>query len=640
MHAMPTRARSHILEEQSIHHFRDALPSGWVYRQKAPDYGIDGEVEIFDADGSSTGLSFNVQLRATDNAALADRVRLEVDELNYYRSFDVPTAVVRFSSPDGLLFWQWASNIASRVEIAEGQKTVTYRFDEIESWTEPTPAAIRRTLEVRRHLANFPPSMAVPLRVNLSAIPPAERYPVDRAISRAIADSQGALVRAGSTPADVEAFARLEPTFLEVGIDTLTGATFDLHDPTTDDYLASILYALVRLFRRQRLLRQAEALASLLAERELAHHNQDLAFDACIALARELPALVRLAIVNGLHDQGPMHPLIALTIAKAPQDDDSRRAATDAFFEASLASAREVAPVSEAAVHYSIGNFYRHQHDLARAAYHYNLARHLRPAYLQAGYFLSELAGVLFLAGHYVLAQHFYRQAVSLDPNDPDLFFLFGDALLLSGEVAEARICFEAALTRCAIPRLLREAELKIIVCDHLNSTTGSDTVPRRRAEASPTLRPDGRDSAEHLEHLLRDVDAFHPLARFNLGITRAHEGDRIAALHHFLVCAIIQPQDIAAWANAAICALGLGDEALLCRIMSTAIHHMGADAYDHFRADIAAQGMASESLALLDEMAMQFLEESERPGGDGFTLRLLDGDGYQTMTIVGLGEA
>ena len=85
---MPTRARSHILEEQSVRRFGDVLPSGWVYRGKAPDYGIDGEVEIFNADGSSTGFSFNVQLRATDDAARVDRVRLEVDELDYYRSLE------------------------------------------------------------------------------------------------------------------------------------------------------------------------------------------------------------------------------------------------------------------------------------------------------------------------------------------------------------------------------------------------------------------------------------------------------------------------------------------------------------------------------------------------------------------------
>lgn len=637
---MPTRARSHILEEQSIRRFRDALPPGWVYRGKAPDYGVDGEVEIFNADGCSTGLSFNVQLRATDDALRADRVRIETDELDYYRSLDVPTAVVRYASPDGSLFWQWASNIASRADIAEHQHTVTYRFGENERWSELTPAAIRRTLEVRRLLASFSPSKPVPLRVDLSRIPPAERYPMDRAIARAIADSRGSLVRAGSVAADVEAFVRIEPNFLAVSIDTITGVTFDLRDPTPDDYIAAVLYALVRLFRRQRLLRQAEALALLLTERGLGHPDQDLAFDACVALSRDLPALVRLAIINGLHAEGPMHALIAMTIARAPQDDESRHAAMDAFFEASLAAARAVGPTSEAAAHYSVGNFYRNQRDLARAVHHYNRARHLRQAYLEADYFLRELAGVLFLGGHYRLARRFYSEALRLIPDDPDLDFLLGDALLLSGLVTEARLHFDAALARVPFPWLLREAELKIMVCDHLIASTRSDVVPRERAEASRALRPDGHDSAEHLEYLLRDVDAFQPLARFNLGITRAHEGNRVAALNHFLICAFIQPQDIPAWANAAICAIGLGDEALLLRIMSTAIHHMGADAYDHFRADIAAQGAPPESLALLDEMAMQLLEESECSSGDSFTLRLLDGDTYQTMAILGPGEA
>lgn len=633
---MPTRARSHILEEESVRRFADTLPPGWVYRGKTPDYGIDGEVEIFDASGSSTGHSFNVQLRATSDAARADRVRLEVDELDYYHSLEVPTLVVRYCSPDGLIYWQWASNIASRVDIAEGQQTVTYRFDDGERWTQGTPDTIFRTLEVRRRLASFPPSKAVPLRVDLSAIHATDRYPIDRAIARAIAESRGSLTHASSSPSDVEAYARLEPAFLAVGIDTLAGVTFDLQNPSPDDYLSAILYALVRLFRRKRLIRQAEALALLLAERGIASFNQQLAYDACISLSRDLPTLVHLAIVNGLHDQGPMHSLIALTITKAPQNEESRHAAMSAFFEASLAAARKVEPASEAAVHYSMGNFHRHRRELASATHHYNRARHLRPAYLAAGYFLGELAGVLFLAGRYALAQRLYREAVRLDSDDPLLLFLLGDALLLSGAVAEASARFKAALVRCAVPRLLREAELKIMVCDHLTA----DAVPRRGTEANASLRSDGHDNAEHLEHLLLNVDALHPLARFNLGVTRAREGDRLAALHHFLICAFVQPHDVASWANAAICALSLNDGALILNIVSTATHHMGADAYDRFRSDIAAQGMAPESLALLDDMAMQLLAENEQYDDDGFTLRMLDGDEFHTMTVFGLGEA
>lgn len=633
---MPNRARSHILEDQSIRRFRDALPPDWVYRVKVPDYGIDGEIEIFDCDGTSTGLTFNVQLRATDDASRADRVRIEIDELDYYRSLDVPTAVVRYCSQDETLFWQWASNIGPLKNIVKKQKTLTYRFTSEERWTEVSSGAIRRTLCVRRSLANFSPSMAVPLRIDLSAIASTDRYPLDRAITYAIGDSSGALVRADSRLSEVEVFARLEPSFLTVGIDTLTGVTFDLKDPMADDYLTSILYALVYLFRRQRLFRQAEALATLLVNRGLAHHDQNLAFHAIISLEHDLPLLVRLAIINGIHDQGPLHALIPLTITKAPQNAETRRAAMDAFFNASLTSAGEMGPTSEAAVHYSIGNFYRSLRDLSRAVHHYNRARHLRPAYLQAGYFFNELAGVLFLGGHFRLAQRFYRDAAQLDPADPNLVFCLGDALLLSGAVSEARACYEEAHANCTIPRLIREAGLKAMVCNRLIVDAGLENFPRRRAVANSALQADGSDSAEHLEFLLRYVDAFHPLIRFNLGVARAREGDHVAALYHFLACAFIQPHDISAWANAAICALGLGDEVMLHYIMSTAIHHMCTEAYDHFRADIAAQGIEPQSLALLDELAMQLLGEREKPAGTGFTVRMLDGDTYHAMTILG----
>ena len=353
---MPNRARSHVLEEESVRRFRDALPSRWVFRGKAPDYGIDGEVEVFNSDGSSTGLTFNVQLRATDDETRVDRVRLEIDELNYYSSLDVPTVVVRYGSPEGTFFWQWASKISSHVEIAEGQQTVTYQFGDDERWTVNSHEGIRRTLEVRRRLAHFPPGRAMPLRVDLTRIPPADRFAVDRMMARMIAESRGALVRAADSPEDVEAFVRVESGMLAVGIDTITGVTFDLQSPTADEYLASILYALVRLFRRQRLPRHAEALALLLDERGLAHENRELAVDACVALTRELPALVRLAVLNGLHEQGPWFPLIAMTIVQAPHDDVLRIAAADTFFEAALAAARAVATSSEAAVHYSIGN--------------------------------------------------------------------------------------------------------------------------------------------------------------------------------------------------------------------------------------------------------------------------------------------
>jgi hypothetical protein len=56
---MPVRPRSHQLDSESKAQFACALPSNWVFRQADPDYGIDGQVEVFDQNNKATGLMFS-----------------------------------------------------------------------------------------------------------------------------------------------------------------------------------------------------------------------------------------------------------------------------------------------------------------------------------------------------------------------------------------------------------------------------------------------------------------------------------------------------------------------------------------------------------------------------------------------------
>ncbi|MDQ3520762.1 MAG: DUF4365 domain-containing protein [Gemmatimonadota bacterium] len=62
---MPTRPDQHSLEDKSRDAFGLILPDAWVFRKLDKDYGLDGEVEIFDAARQATGRKFNVQLKAT-----------------------------------------------------------------------------------------------------------------------------------------------------------------------------------------------------------------------------------------------------------------------------------------------------------------------------------------------------------------------------------------------------------------------------------------------------------------------------------------------------------------------------------------------------------------------------------------------
>ena len=379
----------------------------------------------------------------------------------------------------------------------------------------------------------------------------------------------------------------------------------------------------------------------LILDRGFAHYNADLAFDACLALVRDLPALVRLAILD-LHEQEGIHyGMLSLTIAKVPQEEELRRTAMETFFNASVGAARAVDFASEAAAYYSIGNFYRARNDQTLAFAHYNQARKLRPVYLETGYFLSELGGILFSWDVTRRRQRPNWVAASKSSDNPITIFLLADALLLAGFVAAAAGCFEQAISfDAAHHAYFSKAKLKIMICHHLIETTGAAVVPRRRNAAALLLNTGGRDLPAHLENLSREVDAINPLARFNLGVSRAAEGDQKAALYHFLLCAIVQPHDIEAWANAVICAMSLDDELLRLGIISVAIHHMGTAAYDHLRQQLVTQLASPDKLAALDELAMRLLEENEQRGDDGFTMRILDGDSYHSFTVLGTGTA
>ncbi len=631
---MPKRSRSHELEELSVSRFKELLPSKWVCRLKLPDYGIDGEVEIFDAEGNSTGLAFLVQLRATDDPDRADRVRLETDELDYYRQLDLPVAVVRYCSATDSFYWQWDTLIRARIAPVEGQASVTYRFSEAERWMKATPQSIERTLKVRRALATYPAGAAVPVRLELTRLPVTQRYKVERALGDAIGQCTGALTRPRERRL-IEIEIVPEPNYLAVRIDALTSVTFDLPDADPALIASSALYAMAKLLFHKGLARQAETIARVILERGDPHHSEPLALVSCQALAGDPLAMVELAIRNDFHQQsGIAYGAIQFELLRAPGPAVVRAAATERFFAAALDVASAADPATEAAVHYSMGNYFRALRTAARAVHHYNRARQLRPAYLVAGYFLRELGGLLYEAGHSTWAVEAYEAAYAID-DDPFVAFLLGDALMRSGRIAKAEHQFAVAAERHRPGPLVQEAELKRLTCQWLREETGKERLAVDRRAGCDAMGSDGKDSASNLRRVIREVDGLNPLAHFNLGIHCSQMGAHRDALPHFLACAFVQPGDVEAWANAAICALTLNEAGLLTAILVVAIQRAGPDAYDHLRADLQQQGASDETIAQLDTVAVELISDAQASDPKSFTMRLLDGDRHEELTII-----
>lgn len=96
-----------------------------------------------------------------------------------------------------------------------------------------------------------------------------------------------------------------------------------------------------------------------------------------------------------------------------------------------------------------------------------------------------------------------------------------------------------------------------------------------------------------------------------------------------------MQPGDIEAWSNAASCAFASHQGELVFGILAVAVERNGADAYDRLRADLEAAGIGAEALAELDTVALTLIGEAQASDPAAFTMRLLDGDGFQTLTII-----
>lgn len=145
---MTRRPRSHQLETESRLAFTASLPSAWVFRDLTPDYGLDGVVEVFDERGLATGHLFFVQLKATDQAATALRVRLSRRLLDYYTTLVLPVLLVVFQAPTSTLYARWVSNTL-RPPLRESG-SVTIRLYAEDHWNPARfPAVIQELTALR-----------------------------------------------------------------------------------------------------------------------------------------------------------------------------------------------------------------------------------------------------------------------------------------------------------------------------------------------------------------------------------------------------------------------------------------------------------------------------------------------------------
>ena len=78
----------------------------WIYRRKPFDIGIDGEIEIVNDDGISSGKIIMVQVKSTDNSTLPNiSISLEKRHVHYWKELSLPVIICVVVLSQKKVYW-------------------------------------------------------------------------------------------------------------------------------------------------------------------------------------------------------------------------------------------------------------------------------------------------------------------------------------------------------------------------------------------------------------------------------------------------------------------------------------------------------------------------------------------------------
>lgn len=619
---MPTRSTSHQLEDHSKTQFKLLLPQEWVVREKSHDYGIDLEVEIFSADGASSGLMFFVQLRATDDLRKAQKLSVSTEQLAYFRTLETPTMFVRYVRSSNMFFWKWHFMLESNDRQLK-QKTITIDYADKDVWQPNCSFDIVRMLTVFRKTKSYLNSLPVGLKWKFEKSSANVDFEINQTIETIFTELPilKPHVQCNSKVFILE--IAIERNKIKIVADPLRSITLDINENHKTDIFISSLYGMTIILSAIGLWHHADIIAKYLLEKKFTIADREYGCLAALSLTSNIQSSVELAILNdiqSMHDH--CYKLFLSKIFAALAEPLQKSRAINLFYESALISAQADKTLSTiAAVQYSWANYHSSEGEYVKAISRFNSARKNWPKYLNSAYFLRELGGTFYLSRKFKCSKTAYSRSIAIEPNQKTLGN-YADAQLFTGDIQSAKTNFEMAL---AIPSETWDPELslKSLLCDLLEEKYSNVLLPTNAYQAgliwSSYESLSISDAIANLEEVLR-LDAFHPVANFNFANQEARKKNYSNALMGFLICALKYPYDLESWVNAIICSINMSSEPILLFVLATALRLNGKDSYIRFRERI--QSMDQQLLISFDEIYNQLQKEASTQHFRHLTIR------------------
>lgn len=636
------RTRSHQLEDISRTRFQQCLPASWVYREKLKDYGLDVEVEVFDEDGTSTGLIFDVQLKSTEKSKdFKPSVRLQKRKVCYYKSLERPVLIVLVNVANDEVYWKWVSQIDFYYSKPTS-KTIGVKFDRTEIWALATQAEIRLDLENFRALKS--PSLDHPIHIGIEISAEVEKYfPKHQFcfLANKKLKKSGSPVELISEPSEKSAgYISFVEKEVRTSLSKMGGciAHIDLIDHLESHSLISFVEDVLAVIAIS---------FSAIGQWRLAAEILHEAIQS--TLIAKSPELISQAI-KILQFQGKQTLALDLLGRAMFQDDPFVLIAAQTAFlyrgsELNSRQLRKFRDLSEKAIesaivdgdlqyaatlNYNVGSLLRSNDQIRLAARFYSKARKLDSKYMARGYYLRELASLYYFAQHYRAAAATYELALKAT-GQTVINVLIADSLFFSGQLSASIGRYEEYRQSEGDPAL--EFEARRIAARHIIDVTGIVDQQRRISEIKLLELP--RDLPKRDEEITRILESrlrLDVLDRISWRITGSHffdKGDYKNAALSFFVEANIAEIDPDAWLLAISSAAKAGN---LLNIIDLALHaasvYLGTDLVERFLAIIDKE-TDDELVEIFISHAHSVLESIRDSRPVDKTIRFVDEDSF-----------
>jgi tetratricopeptide (TPR) repeat protein len=585
---MPKRPRSHEIDDESVTEFRRAIGKDLLFREITKnDYGIDGEVEVFEA-GSATGIRFAVQLKATDEPDLSKALkkRIKLTTSNYWRAQPIPTLVVRYHAPTESIYAKWFHQFDPYYDHA-GDTHLTFNWSKGDKWTEASPARFASEAEraIKAKSANYRPPIPVRLKIESSTVRGTTRTDLALAVEEAVAKHPELLLLVDDDSAMLQ--LAISNEMIKASFAGISTSTIHFEDEDDEpvraewEIAADLLVAGALSLARVGHSDLAARVAVANADGSLLVAIPPLSMELAMALARTRRIYDAIDLAEQLSkaednasQEGAFAFVFSVVEFPAKLDNgevDRISGFLTNWYDATIAQ-DEGQPGALAALH---GTLMSKVDRPAEAAKWFSKALAANDDLNGDSDFLARHAGVLCLSGSFSESVDTYAKAIAeADGDVPHLAARRADALVFAGKYEEALVEFEAIETNdteLSAWIYVKKRALSFITswCDVAEQARDIARATQLAAELKDDSLSE-EESDELMEEVL-EADAISGLGWFNYGVDQNQFENFELAKHAFLVTAVTQEGDAEAWVNVALLAMETQDHDLLATSILTA---------------------------------------------------------------------